>query len=366
MASKHNTIMKDIANKIGMSVVTVSKALRGHPDISHKTSQKIKTIAKEMGYLPNYLARNLSARNSNTIGVVVPKIAHYFFGSIIEHIYNKAFENEYEILLSVSRENAKNEIKHLQTLMSMKVDGIIISITQETSDFEIFEVVKQRGIPLLFMDRIPPISDVNTVAFNDRIGAFNAVEQIIKVGYVRIGHFAGMESINIGLQRYLGFEDAMNKYNIPINPDWVMKAGFGEDDGYNSFMKLYSEDNLPDAIFTVTYPVAIGIYKAVKELGLKIPEDIDVICFGDANMQKFLSPQLSCIGQPTEQIAELSMEILLDNIRKKQNGFSPRNKIIETDLILRETCINYKNRDRILIDVNDHNNKHNRIVKVQF
>ena len=357
MASKHNTTMKDIADKIGMSVVTVSKALREHPDISYETTQKINAIAEEMGYIPNYLARNLSARNSRTIGVVVPKIAHYFFGSIIENIYDVAFENNYEILLSVSRENAANEIKHLQTLMSMKVDGIIISITQETKDFEIFDVVNERGIPLLFMDRIPPISGANTVAFDDRKGAFKAVEQMIKVGYRKIGHFAGLDRINIGLQRYLGFEDAMKKYNIPINPEWVIKAGFGEDEGYNSFMKLYSEDNLPDAIFTVTYPVAIGIYKAVKKLNLRIPEDIDVICFGDAKMQELLSPQLSCIEQPTDQIAKLSMEILLDNIRSKQNGFTPRNKIIGTDLILRETCTNFKGQDRKLEDMLNHNYK---------
>jgi LacI family transcriptional regulator len=351
MASKHNITMQDIADKINMSVVTVSKALREHPDVSFETIKKIKAIAEEMGYLPNYLARNLSARNSNTIGVIVPKIAHYFFGSIIEHIYDIAFENNYEILLSISREDAKNEIKHLQTLMSMKVDGIIISITQETSDFEIFEVVKQRGIPLLFMDRIPPVSGVNSVAIDDRKGAFKAVEQMIKVGYKKIGHFAGLDRINIGLQRYLGFEDAMKKHNIPINPEWVLKSGFGEDDGYNSFMKLYSENNLPDAIFTVTYPVAIGIYKAVKKLGLKISEDIDVICFGDAEMQKLLSPQLSCVEQSTDQIAKLSMEILLDNIKNKQNGFSPRNEIIGTDIILRETCTDFKHRDRKLDDV---------------
>ena len=357
MASRHNITMKDIADRINMSVVTVSKALREHPDISHETSKRIKAIAKEMGYLPNYFAKNLSAKHSHTIGVVIPKIASYFFGNVIEHIYDIAFENNYEIILAVSKEDAKNEIKNLQTLMSMKVDGIIISITQETCDYDIFEEVKKRGIPLLFMDRIPPVPVVNTVSIDDRQGGFDAVEQIIKVGYKNIGHFAGSDRINIGLQRYLGFEDAMKHYNIPINPAWVIKAGFGEEDGYNSFMKLYSEDNLPDAIFTVTYPVAIGVYKAVKKLGLKIPEDIDVICFGDSETQKLLSPQLSCIDQPTEQIAKLSMEILLDNIRNKDNGFSPRSEVIDTRLIIRETCTNFKNKKENLEELLSDNYK---------
>ena len=135
MRAKHITL-EDIAKRLNVSSVTVSKALRGHPDISKETTKQVKKIASELGYSPNFMARNLSARKSNTIGVVVPKIAHHFFSSIIEHIYNYAFVNNYEIILTVSQEDCDRERKHLQTLMSMRVDGIIISIAQNTTDFE--------------------------------------------------------------------------------------------------------------------------------------------------------------------------------------------------------------------------------------
>lgn len=330
--------LSDIAQKLNVSIVTVSKALRDHPDISKQTTKLIKKVSAEMGYSPNLMARNLSARNTNTIGVVIPKIAHFFFGSIIEKIYDIAFEHNYEIILMVSQENAEREKKHIQTLLSMKVDGIIISISQETKDYEIFETVKRRGVPLVFMDRVPEIGGVNTVAVDDYTGAYKAIEHAINIGYTRIGHFAGYTKINIGYGRSKGFVDAMNKHGIEVNPDWLIEGGFGEKYGYEAFMKLYKANNLPDLIFTVTYPVALGVYQAVHEVGLKIPDTIDLICFGNAKMQSLLSPALSCIDQPTHTIAEKSMELLLDNIRLSED-FETKNELIETSLILRETCV---------------------------
>jgi LacI family transcriptional regulator len=339
MADKSVTL-SDIAKRLNVSTVTVSKALRGHPDISPKTTKTIKNLAEEMGYSPNFMARNLSARKSQMIGLVVPKIAHFFFGSIIESIYDIAFKNNYEIILTVSQENSEREKRHIQTLLSMRVDGIIVSISQETKDYEIFETVKKRDIPLVFIDRIPQIKNINTVSVDDRGGAYKAISHAIKLGYRNIGHFAGYPEINIGKERSLGFEDAMNHHGVPINPEWVLHGGFGEKYGYNAFMELYRKKNLPDLIFTVTYPVALGVYMAAREVNLRIPEDIDVICFGNAKVQNFLSPQLSCVDQPTDQIALKSMDILLDNINDPDE-FETRNIEIETDLILRGTCISF-------------------------
>lgn len=332
--------LSDIAKRINVSAVTVSKALRGHPDISPETTKLVKKTAEEMGYSPNFMARNLSARKSNMIGIVVPKIAHYFFGSIIEHLYTLAFENNYEIILTVSQENAEREKKHIQTLLSMRVDGIITSITQETTDFEVFETARERGMPLVFTDRIPAMEDISTVTVDDRGGAFKVIEHAIKLGYKKIAHFSGSPKINIGRERLGGFLDAMKKHRVPVNNDWIIETGFGEKGGYDAFMKLYYEKNLPDLIFTVTYPVALGVYTAAREIGLNIPDDIDVICFGNAQVQNFLLPPLSCIDQPTKLLAEHSMQVLMDNIDNKEE-FTPKNIVIDTDLILRGTCVKF-------------------------
>lgn len=336
--------LNDIANRLNVSTVTVSKALRNHPDISPATTKLIKKVAEELGYTPNIMARNLSARKSNTIGVVIPKIAHFFFGSIIEHIYNVAFEHNYEIILTVSQENPEREKRHIHTLLAMKVDGIIISITQETNDYEIFNMVKRRGIPIVFIDRIPQIENINSVAVNDRQGAFKAIEHAIKLGYRKIGHLAGYTNINIGRDRKQGFIDAMNSYGIEINSDWIIEGGFGEKYGYDAFMRLYHQKNLPDLFLTVTYPVALGVYIAAAEVGLKIPDDIDIICFGNAEVQNFLSPPLSCIDQPTQLISEASMDLIMKSI-KEPDELETRNIIIDTQLILRGTCISFNKKN---------------------
>lgn len=328
----------DIAKKLNVTTVTVSKALRDHPDISPKTKKLVSDTAKKMGYSPNFIARNLSSKKSNTIGVVVPKIAHFFFGSVIESIYEAALGNNYEIILMVSQENSELEKKHLETLLSMRVDGIIISISQETTNYSIFEMIKKRGIPIVFIDRIPDMEDVNKVYVDDRGGAFKAVEHAIKIGYKRIGHFAGYYNVNIGRQRYLGFRDALKRYGIKINQDWIFKGGFGEKFGYESFMKLYYNNNLPEMIFTVTYPVALGIYRAISELELNIPEDIDLICFGDAAEQKYLSPPLTCIDQAPSLMAKYAMEVMLQNLNDPEN-YNTKTIEIPTELIIRGTCV---------------------------
>jgi len=337
MKSKDITL-SDIAQKLGVSIITVSKALRGHPDISSHTAELIKKAAIELGYSPNFMARNLASRKSNTIGVVLPEIAHHFFSSIIDHIYIYATLNNYQIFLTVSQENSELQKKQIQTLLSMRVDGIIISISQDTSNFEIFETARNRQIPLVFMDRIPDLINCNTVTVDDRGGAYKAIEHAIKLGYKKIAHFAGYANINIGRERMLGFKQAMIDYGLEINQEWILEGDFGEKSGYDSFMKLYHEKNLPDLILAVTYPTAIGIYMAAKEVGMNIPNDIDLICFGNSQEQNFLSPPLSCVNQPTELLAAKSMEVLIENIIKKEK-FIHKQIVVDTDLILRGTCI---------------------------
>ncbi len=327
--------LDDIAKRLNVSRVTVSKALRGHPDISSKTADQVKNLAKELGYTPNYMARNLSSKKSNTIGLVVPKIAHFFFGSLIESIYDNALKYNYEIILTVSQENEEREKKHIQTLLSMRVDGIIISISEHTHDMEIFNTVKKMGIPLVFVDRVPEISGFSSVAVDDRGGAFKAVEHAIKIGYKKIGHLAGFKGINIGDKRREGFEDALKNHNIPLNKDWVVEGGFGEEDGYNGFMKMYKSGSLPEFIFAVTYPVALGAYAAIEDLGLEIPKDIDIICFGNSDVNRFISPSLSCVDQPTDKLGKKAVDMVVEHINNP--NIEEQHIEIETDLILRET-----------------------------
>lgn len=333
--------LNDIAKKLGVSIITVSKALRGHPDISQTTAELVKKTADELGYSPNFMARNLASRKSNSIGVVLPQIAHHFFSSVMDFLYDYAKLHNFQIFLTVSQENSEMQKKQIQTLLSMRVDGLIISISQDTNDFDIFSSAIERQIPLVFMDRIPDLTNCNTVTVDDRGGAYKAVDHAIKMGYKKIAHFAGYSNINIGRERMLGFKNAMTDHGLEINNDWIIEGDYEEKHGYDSFMKLYHEKKMPDLILAVTFPVAIGIYTAAKEVGMKIPDDIDLICFGNSPVQEFLSPPLSCINQPTDQLAKKSFDLLMENM-DNPDGFNFKQLIIDTELILRGTCIKSK------------------------
>lgn len=339
MSAKQVTL-NDIAKKLGVSIITVSKALRGHPDISETTANLIKKTAEELGYTPNLIARNLASRKSNSIGIVLPQIAHHFFSSIMDNLYDYAALNNYQIFLTVSQENSEMQKKQIQTLISMRVDGLIISISQDTNDFKMFENLLERQIPIVFVDRIPNLINCNTVTVDDRGGAYKAIEHAAKLGYKKIAQFAGYSNINIGRERIIGFKNALNDFNLEIKNDWIIEGDYEEKHGYDSFIKLYKEKNLPELILAVTFPVAIGIYSAAKKVGMKIPEDIDLICFGNSPVQEFLSPPLSCINQPTDLLAKRSLDLLIENIESPEK-YEYKNIVIDTELILRGTCVKY-------------------------
>jgi LacI family transcriptional regulator len=339
MTAKGLTVtLSDIAQRLGVSKVTVSKALRGHPDISPGTVQAVKRLAREMRYYPNHMARSLSSKKSNTIGVVVPKIAHFFFSSVIEALYTAALSQGYEILLTVSQENAELEQRHIQSLLSMRVDGLIVSLSENTRDYEVYGRLRDMGVPLTFMDRVVEDGRFARVVVDDFGGAFAATEQAIRVGYRRLAHLGGYEYTSIGQGRYRGFAAALEKHGIPVNQEWVVQGGFGESDGYVGFMKFMERDELPEFVFAATFPIAFGVYRAADELGLRIPRDIDIICFGNSGMNQFLSPPISYVEQPTRELAVNALELTLAQIRSKES--SPPVRIeLPTRLVLSKTCI---------------------------
>jgi LacI family transcriptional regulator len=337
--TKHITL-NDIASELGISKVAVSKALRDHPDISEATKKRVNETALRLGYVPNFMARNLSSQRSNTIGLVVPKIAHYFMAEVIESIYKTAYENNYEVILTVSQENSENEIKHMQTLLAMRVDGLLISVTEKTNDLTIFDSVKKRNVPLVFFDRVFDNLGFSYVTSDDEDGAFDAVSYLVNAGYKKIAHLGGYSSTNIGRYRMQGFKRAVNKFKLDIPKEWINESGFGEQSGYDGFKKLYANSPLPEVVFTVTHPVALGVITAAEELNIKMPDDLNIMCFGGSNYNQFMKPSLSFVKQPVEDIGKAAVELLISEIK---NPDTRGTKIqLPTELVLCETCLSKK------------------------
>jgi len=337
MTPKKAITLKDIAEVLDISKVSVSKALRDHPDIGPETKRLVRETAERLGYVPNYIARNLSSRQSRTIGLVVPKIAHHFFASAIETIYQTAFDNNYEIIMTVSQENVENELIHLQTLLSMRVDGLLVSVTEQTRDKSFFETVKKRGIPLVFFDRVVEGVGFSTVTADDEQGTYNAINTVIKSGYTKLAHLAGYSYTNIGKKRLTGFKNAMKDNDLEVPGAWVVETGFSENDGYKGFLKLFRSGDLPQVIFAVTYPVALGVLLAAQEAGISIPEDVQVLSFGGSIYNRFVTPSISYIDQPAEEIGKKATELLLAEIKNPEMR-EERHIVVPTELVICDTC----------------------------
>jgi len=343
MIQKSSVTLNDIARKLNVSKVTVSKALRDHPDISAATKEKVRRLAAELGYMPNYVARNLSARKSNTIGLVVPKIAHHFFAEVIEAVFNTANQYRYETIMAVSQENAEKEVRHLQTLLSMRVDGLLISRAAESSGPEIYHTIKAMGVPLVFFDRVIKNLGFSTVTCADREGARRLVDHLIKSGYQRIAHFAGYEHTYIGHERRKGYERAIKEAGLGVDPEWIITGGFSQEDGSRAFKMIVESGNLPEVIFAVTYPVALGIYMAAEELHIRIPDDIDVVSFGGSDFSRFISPALTYVDQPAELIGRKATELLLEEITYPEKR-SIRHIELPTKLVY---CQTFKSKEKV-------------------
>jgi len=330
----------DIARKLNVTRITVSKALRNHPDISAEMKKKVLDTAEALGYVPNLIAQNLTSKRTFTLGVVIPDLENSFFAYAADSIIDAATEKNYNVFVTVSRENQNSEKLNIQKLIGMRVDGLLVCVSQETNNPQIFNHIKKLNIPLVFFDRRFEGLSFPSITFNDRIGAIVALEKIIEKGYTKIAHIAGYSNVSIGKQRCTGYKEALKKNGIKINPEWIIEGGFEVKDGYNAFMKLYHSNNLPEIIFTVNDRAALGVYHAAKEVGVKIPEDIGIAAFGFNEIAQTFTPPLSIINQNPRKIGLAATNMLIEEIQNKnadkKNQITIEEEFLWNDSILRK------------------------------
>ncbi len=311
---KKRATLNDIAKILKLTKVSISKALRDHPDISEATKQKVKEVAQELGYRPNLIARSLTSSKTKTLGVVVPKIAHNFFAHVVAGIQQVANSLDYEIVLTVSEENEELEKRHIEALVSMQVEGLLVSISMETKNTEIYKWIKELEIPLVFFDRNIPDLGFNSVIIDDKKAAMTGVSELIKRGHTRIAHLAGFEHINIGHQRRLGYEEALRENGIEVDPDLIVEGGFGEDSGYKGFMELMSRNVTFDSLFTVTFPVGLGTYIAMREINPEFINKYKMLAFGDSGIRGIIPYPHYYVDQSGITIGKKVAELLLKEI----------------------------------------------------
>ncbi|AMC11054.1 LacI family transcriptional regulator [Lutibacter profundi] len=333
--------LKDIALKLNISVTTVSKALQGRRDVSKSTRQSVVDLAEEMNYVPNSVAVNLRTQQTKTIGVIIPTVVHQFFSKVIDGVIEEAEKQGYLVITLQSNENFEFEKKQLQLLMQKRVDGILISLSNETQHCNHLNEIIKNEIPIVLFDKIYKLANCSKVYIDDQQAAYNAVTSLIKKGYKRIAHFRGSLTPQNSIDRFLGYKRALTDNDIEFDASLVYLCNNNDDfnDGYNNANKLLIEQNNVDAIFAITDLIAVGILKCFNEKGIKIPKDIAVFGFSDWFMASVVTPSLSSVKQPSFEMGRKATEILIDEIKNlnKNISYSFQNVVLPTTLAIRDS-----------------------------
>jgi DNA-binding LacI/PurR family transcriptional regulator len=325
----------DIAKELNVSKSTVSRALQNHHSIGAATKDAVRKLAEKYNYQPNAIAASLFKKSTKTIGVIVPILSHYFFSTVIAGIEEVAYKAGYKVIICQSHELYEREVIVSKTLLSAKVDGLIVSVSRETVNMDHFQAFINKNIPLVFFDRLPAGIESSCVSVNDYEGAYQLVEHLIYQGYKRIAHFTGPLNITLSQNRLNGYKDALRKHQILINEALIYECGFERAQGVATTEKLLADGLVPDAIFAVCDPVAIGIMLTLKQKKIKIPHDIAVVGFNDDPTATVIDPPLTTVVQPAFEIGVAAANIVLKQVT--QPGGNYIKEVLKTSLIIRQS-----------------------------
>ncbi len=335
MKNSNQVTIKDIARMLNISPATVSRALKDHPDISKKTKKQVVALARELNYHPNSVALSLRNNRTNTIGVIVPEIVHYFFASVISGIEDVAYSAGYHVMVCQSNESYEREVINVNALISNRVDGVLVSVSRETQDFSHLQNLVDRGIPLVFFDRICEQVNTHSVQVEDFEGAFKAVRHLIAQGCTRVAHLAGPETLRISRRRLAGYQEALQLQGLPLRPELVMVAD-NQQAAMQATRQLMALPESPDAILTVNDNAAVGVVMAAKEMGISIPDQLSVIGFSDdKRVTSLIEPALSSVGQPAFEMGQEAARLFLQQVRQESGNLVPVQKMLGTELVVR-------------------------------
>ena len=329
--------IKDIANQLKISPSTVSRALNDHPNISDETKALVSAKAKEMKYQTNFIAAGLRTKKSNSIGILVPHITSSFFSTAIDGIQKVVSEHGYFTIICQSNENYHDEVDQLRSLLSCKVEGIILSISSDTKDYEHIETLTAYETPFVFFDRAAPGFDMPTVEANDYEGGYQAVEHLVKRGRRRIAHLGGPKELGISQRRYEGYIAALKFYNYPVNEEYVIFTN-PEVTHEKEIEEMFKDKKtMPDALFTFSDELAVEAILKLKKMGLNVPRDVSVVGFGDSNLCEIVEPHLTSVTHEPKIMGESAAELLFKVIQKRHIPKHEKNLKFDSRVVIRDS-----------------------------
>ena len=342
---RHQTTIIDIARSIGVSNSTVSRALHGHADISPETRQAILDVAVQMDYQPNQLAYNLVKSKTNTVGMIVPEFHNPFFPNVIIGAHDVLTAAGYNLTIMQSNESYQVEVLNTKAMLANRIDGLLISLTQETNNFDHLKIFEKRGIPLILFNRVCDDLEAPKVVVNDFEASFLAVEHLILNGYERIAHLGGPLNLQVSRERLRGYRAALEKYGKTIEDNLVIQGMLSQQKARIYGKYLLELENKPDAIFAVNDSAAIEIMLMAMEKGIKIPSELGVVGFSDNPESAYIGPGLTTIRQPTLEMGKMTARSILQLIDGEDDFHLPGETILKTELIVRGSSMRVSSGD---------------------
>ena len=331
--------MKDIAAHFGISVATVSRALKDSPRISAERRAAIQQYAREHNFTPNMIAESLRhsrIQPMKVIGVIIPEFAHYYFSSILSGIEEEASAHGYRIMVAQSNEQYEREVKICKSFYENKLCGIIVSQAKDTHRYDHFQQLIDTGIPLVFYDRICTGVNASRVVVDDYMGAFNAVSHLIETGCNRIAYYGSAMTLEISKNRYNGYKDALLKHGIQPDPELVRLCD-NRTDAESITPEMLNSSAPPNGFFAVNDDTAIGILFTAKRMGFRVPEDISICGFTNGQRAVACDPMLTTVEQRGTKIGEEAADILIGHVEGTIPPGKIERRIIRTRLIIRGT-----------------------------
>ena len=343
--------IKDIARALGLSTSTVSRALRDSYEISQETKKLVLDYAQKINYHPNPIALSLKERRSRSIGVIVCEIANPFFSQVINGIESIAYNQGYNVIIGQSRESSEREMLNLQYLTSRSIDGLIVSVAAETRDYSYFRELSQKGMPIVFFDRIVDEVKTHKVIVDNYKGAYEATLHLVQNGYRQIATLSNASVLSIARDRLAGYKAALQDSGLEVKEELIKYCQHGGmilEEVETAMGELLSLKKKPDAILAAADKLTTGCLRILKARGLKVPDDMALVGFSNTDLTELLDPPLSVIRQPAFEMGEVASQQLFQLIESKRPVTEFETRVLSTELLVRDSSRPTKRKTRQL------------------
>ncbi|MBI2729690.1 MAG: LacI family DNA-binding transcriptional regulator [Sphingobacteriales bacterium] len=337
--------IKEIAKQLNISVSTVSRALHDHPNIGLRTKMRVQQLAKDLNYEPNQTAIFFQQGKTYTIGVILPELSEAFFSSAISGIEDAAHKGNYTVLLGQSHDDVEKEKHLLDTFRKHRVDGLLVSISKNTNNYEHFEALQRYNIPVVFFDRIPKIPNIHYVACNMINGTVQAINFLFKKAHRIIGMINGPEKLPATKERLEGYIQAMTKSRLKYDPNLVVNCNLTKEDVAAATEKLLSGKRKPTAIVTFNDYVALDAVQQARKMKLKINKDVCFVSYANLPISNYTAfPPLASVEQFPYQQGQKATETLIELLQKKTDESAENNNVTYYKIILESQLIVHDNK----------------------